>query len=62
MNHFCINRHNGSINILFMDFSVKEIPLKCLWKLRWSRDFDIYLPNDPKWEPWMKRFPQCSIR
>jgi len=61
MNHFCINRHNGSINLLFMDSSVKEIPLKCLWKLRWSRDFDIYL-NDPKWPPWMKRFPECSIR
>ncbi len=61
MNHFAINRHNGSINILFMDFSVKEIPLKCLWKLRWHRDFDIYL-NDPAWPPWMKRFPECSIR
>ncbi len=61
MNHVCTNRHNGSVNLLFMDSSVKEIPLKCLWKLRWSRDFDMYL-NDPEWAPWMKRFPECDIR
>ena len=58
MNHFCISRHNGSINILFMDFSVRKVPLKCLWKLRWSRDFDTNL-SEPNWTPWMQDFESC---
>ena len=31
---FCINRHNGHINSLFMDWSVRKIGIKELWTLK----------------------------
>jgi prepilin-type N-terminal cleavage/methylation domain-containing protein len=55
MARFCCNRHTGAINGLFLDFSVDEIRLKRLWKLKWHRGFDVNYPP-PIWPPWMKRF------
>jgi len=40
----CINRHDAAINGVFLDFSIREIGLKELWKLRWHRSFDINGP------------------
>ena len=40
MKHFCIDRHNGCINGGFLDWSVRKIGLKGLWKLKWHREFD----------------------
>ena len=40
MTRFCLNRHNGKVNGLFMDFSARPIGLKELWTLRWSPLFD----------------------
>ena len=60
---FCINRHNGGINSLFMDWSVRKVGLKELWTLKWSRKFDTAnywtkaggaRPED--WPEWMKQF------
>lgn len=63
MSHFCINRHEGYINGVFMDWSVRKIGLKELWTLKWHRSFDtadywttsggIHPEN---WPLWMKRF------
>jgi len=48
--NFCIPRHGYSINICFLDNSVRRTSLKCLWKLKWHKKFrtDI-LVNWPKW-------------
>ena len=55
MKHFCIDRHNGCINGVFLDWSVKKIALKGLWKLKWHRQFDTSgWPGD--WPDWMKGF------
>lgn len=63
MEHFCINRHDGYVNHLFMDWSVRRVGLKELWKLKWHRNFDIAgrwtraggcTPN--AWPPWMRKF------
>jgi prepilin-type processing-associated H-X9-DG protein len=61
--HQCINRHNGGINMLFMDGSVRKVGLKELWTLKWSRDFDIAGPwtlaggvRPEAWPAWMQRF------
>jgi len=63
MRYFCMNRHNGHINSLFMDWSVRKIGLKELWTLKWSPDFDTAnvwtraggaLPDD--WPEWMRGF------
>jgi len=60
---FCINRHDGHINCLFLDWSVRKVGLKELWTLKWSREFDTtnpwtraggVLPED--WPGWMRNF------
>jgi len=59
----CINRHNGAINGLFLDWSVRPIGLKELWTLKWHLQFDTAgpwtkaggaLPED--WPEWMRQF------
>ncbi len=37
MRQFCVNRHNGYVNSLFLDFSVRSVGLKELWLQKWSR-------------------------
>lgn len=60
---FCINRHNGYVNGLFLDWSVRRIGLKELWTLKWDEDSDTagpwtkaggVLPED--WPAWMRGF------
>jgi len=63
MKNFCINRHvNTMTNCLFMDWSVRTVGLKDLWKLQWHRNFDTHGPwtmhhvPPPVWPDWMKNF------
>ena len=60
---FCINRHEGYVNGLFMDYSVRKVGLKELWTLKWHRQFDTNGPwtraggvQPSDWPPWMRRF------
>jgi prepilin-type N-terminal cleavage/methylation domain-containing protein len=41
---FCINRHEGFVNGVFVDWSVRKIGLKQLWTLKWHRTFRINGP------------------
>lgn len=61
--HFCINRHNGYVNGLFLDWSVRKIGLKELWTLKWNYSFNTanewtraggVHPED--WPEWMQNF------
>jgi hypothetical protein len=54
MNRFCINRHQQAINGVFLDYSINRIGLKQLWRLRWSRRFNIAV--EPAWPDWMRGF------
>jgi prepilin-type N-terminal cleavage/methylation domain-containing protein/prepilin-type processing-associated H-X9-DG protein len=61
--HTCINRHNGYINCLFMDWSVRKVGLKELWTLKWHREFDTAGPwtraggvKPEDWPEWMRGF------
>jgi hypothetical protein len=63
MHHFCINRHDGFINGLFMDWSVSKVGLKELWTLKWDPEFDTAGPwtraggvRPQDWPKWMRRF------
>jgi prepilin-type N-terminal cleavage/methylation domain-containing protein/prepilin-type processing-associated H-X9-DG protein len=63
MKNFCIDRHgNGITNCLFMDWSVRKVGLKELWKLKWHKNFDINGPwtkdhvPSPIWPGWMEGF------
>ena len=60
---YCINRHNGRVNGLFLDWSVREVGLKELWTLKWCPNFDTagrwttaggMQPED--WPRWMRGF------
>ena len=60
---FCINRHNGSVNCLFLDWSVRKIGLKELWTLQWSPGFNTAGPwtraggmQPGDWPAWMRGF------
>jgi len=59
----CINRHDGFVNCLFMDWSVRKVGLKELWTLKWYPTFDTTGPwtkaggvKPEDWPPWMRRF------
>ena len=59
----CINRHNGHVNYLFMDWSVRKVGLKELWTLKWHRNYDTAGPwtkagsvKPDDWPEWMRRF------
>ncbi len=63
MAHFCIDRHDGNVSGLFMDWSAQRVGLKELWTLRWHRDFDRTGPwtsaggvREKDWPGWMRRF------
>jgi len=62
MQHFCIDRHNGGINMLFMDWSARKVGLKELWTLKWHREFNTQGPwttaggYQPSWPEWMWNF------
>jgi prepilin-type N-terminal cleavage/methylation domain-containing protein len=60
---FCVSRHDDFVNGLFLDWSVRKIGLKELWKLRWSQEFDTSGPwtraggvQPQDWPPWMRTF------
>jgi prepilin-type N-terminal cleavage/methylation domain-containing protein len=63
MMHFAINRHNGFINHVFMDWSVRRLGIKQLWTLKWHKQFNVNgawttaggaVQSD--WPEWMRNF------
>jgi len=61
--NFCLNRHEGYVNGLFLDWSVRKVGLKELWTLNWYTEFNRagrwtkaggVQPQD--WPKWMQRF------
>jgi len=40
MMRFCLDRHNGYVQTLFMDWSARKVGLKELWTLKWHRSFN----------------------
>jgi hypothetical protein len=60
---FCINRHEGHVNGLFLDWSARRIGLKELWTLKWYAEFNTAGPwtkaggvKPEDWPQWMRRF------
>ena len=63
MRRACLNRHNGYINMAFLDWSVRKVGLKELWTLKWHRDYntagDYTLAGGmapDQWPEWMRGF------
>ncbi len=62
-NSFVINRHDGYVNSLLLDWSVRKVGLKELWTLKWHRKYDTGGPwtkaggvQREDWPPWMRKF------
>jgi prepilin-type N-terminal cleavage/methylation domain-containing protein/prepilin-type processing-associated H-X9-DG protein len=63
MTVYTMDRHQGGINSLFLDWSVRKVGLKELWMLKWSPDFDTAGPwtkaggiTPNQWPKWMQKF------
>jgi prepilin-type N-terminal cleavage/methylation domain-containing protein len=61
MMHFAINRHEGGINVLMMDFTSRKVGVKELWTLKWHRQFNVNGPwtkaggcQPSNWPEWMR--------
>ncbi|NQV33737.1 MAG: type II secretion system protein [Phycisphaeraceae bacterium] len=61
MRRVCLNRHSQSINVAFMDWSIRKVDLKELWTLKWHKNYNINGPwtraggaTAEKWPDWMK--------
>ncbi|MHC4458183.1 MAG: type II secretion system protein [Planctomycetota bacterium] len=62
INRWNLDRHKLSVNLLFLDWSVRKVGLKQLWQLRWSQEKgwgDLRIIPDPEdptdWPDWMQR-------
>jgi prepilin-type N-terminal cleavage/methylation domain-containing protein len=58
MGRFCLNRHQQAINAVFLDYSVRKVYLKELWRLRWSKRFNTTKPLAFEWPEWMAQFKE----
>jgi prepilin-type N-terminal cleavage/methylation domain-containing protein/prepilin-type processing-associated H-X9-DG protein len=63
MDHFCIDRHNGFVNFLFMDWSVRHVGLKENWTLKWHRSYETAGPwtkaggvRPDDWPDWLRSY------
>ena len=63
MRRFCLNRHDGFVSCLLLDYSVRKIGLKELWTLKWHRAYQQEGPwtrasgcQPDDWPEWMRRF------
>ena len=53
---YCLNRHAYTVNVCFLDGSVRRIKLKQLWDLKWHREYNLTEPL-PTWPEWMESLP-----
>ena len=63
MQRVCINRHDGAVNVLLPDWSVRKVGLKELWTLKWSKQYNTAGPwtiaggvTPADWPEWMRQF------
>ncbi|MHC4497904.1 MAG: hypothetical protein ACYS21_02170 [Planctomycetota bacterium] len=52
MRRVCIDRHGAYVNACFLDFSVRRIGLKHLWRTWWHKQWDMNHPL-PVWPQWL---------
>jgi hypothetical protein len=63
MSRICMNRHDGFVNWVFLDSSARNVGIKELWTLKWSRQFNTCGPwtvcggvQPEEWPVWMREF------
>lgn len=60
-----INRHQGFVNVAFMDWSVRKVGVKEVWTLQWHKKYNTMGPwtkaggvTASDWPDWMRRFSE----
>lgn len=63
MNRICVDRHDGFVNSLFADWTVKKVGLKELWTLKWHRTYNVNGQwtkaggcQTENWPQWMRHY------
>lgn len=63
MNRVCVDRHDGFVNSVFADWTVRKVGLKELWTLKWHRTYNQAGPwtkaggaTPEKWPEWMRHY------
>jgi prepilin-type N-terminal cleavage/methylation domain-containing protein len=61
----CMNRHNGFVSAVFMDWSSRRVGVKELWTLKWHLDFETAGSwtkaggvQPESWPGWMRSFKE----
>jgi len=57
LDRYCLKRHGYTINVCFVDGSVRTVRLKTLWDLRWHKEYTLDVPL-PDWPEWMVGLPE----
>ena len=59
MNRFNLDRHQGRVNTVFLDSSVRKVTLRDLWGLKWHREYkpglEVARMEAARWPDWMKK-------
>lgn len=63
MARVAIDRHQGFLNVAFMDWSVRKVGVKEVWTLKWHKKYNVNGPwtkaggvSASDWPTWMRRF------
>lgn len=56
MSTFCLDRHDGGPNMLFMDTSSRKVGLKELWILPWHQNWNYTAAKRETWPQWMQQY------
>jgi hypothetical protein len=65
MNRVCVDRHDGFVNSLMSDWTVKKVGIKELWSLKWHKTYNTRGPwtkaggvDGADWPQWMRRYKE----
>lgn len=63
MERVCVDRHDGFVNNLFCDWSVRSVGMKELWTLKWHQSYNVTGPwtqaggvQSSDWPQWMRKY------
>jgi prepilin-type N-terminal cleavage/methylation domain-containing protein len=56
MKYYCIDRHSGGINGVFVDMHTQHVGIKQLWKLKWHATFQLGVGPAGGWPSWTDKY------
>lgn len=57
INRVFMNRHEGAVNMLLLDFSVEKVRLKKLFSYKWHALYNLNQDVPDTWPDWLARLP-----